>query len=81
MKKQIITMCAAVAMASCSNSTMDINKQVDKLYDKMSQEERINQLRSAYMDDLFDENGCLDTAKCHELIPNEIGRASCRERV
>ena len=76
MKKQIITMCAAVAMASCSNSTMDINKQVDKLYDKMSQEERINQLRSAYMDDLFDENGCLDTAKCHELIPNGIGHFS-----
>ena len=76
MKKQIITMCAAVAMASCSNSTMDINKQVDRLYDKMSQEERINQLRSAYMDDLFDENGCLDTAKCHELIPNGIGHFS-----
>lgn len=76
MKKQILTMCAAVAMASCSSSTMDINKQVDKLYDKMSQEERINQLRSAYMDDLFDENGCLDTAKCHELIPNGIGHFS-----
>lgn len=76
MKKQILTMCAAVAMASCSNSTMDINKQVNKLYDNMSQEERINQLRSAYMDDLFDENGCLDTTKCHELIPNGIGHFS-----
>lgn len=76
MKKQILTMCAAVAMSSCSNSTMDINKQVNKLYDNMSQEERINQLRSAYMDDLFDENGCLDTTKCHELIPNGIGHFS-----
>lgn len=31
------------------------------------------QLRSCFMDVLFDENGKLDTAKCEELIPNGIG--------
>ena len=49
---------------------------VDELYNKMSQEERIAQLRSMYMDDLFDEQGKLDTAKCRELIPNGIGHFS-----
>ena len=42
----------------------------------MSQEERIAQLRSMYMDDLFDEQGKLDEAKCRELIPNGIGHFS-----
>ena len=42
----------------------------------MSQEERINQLRSGYMDDLFDEQGNLDTVKCKELIPFGIGHFS-----
>ena len=34
------------------------------------------QLRSMYMDDLFDDEGRLDTAKCRELIPNGIGHFS-----
>jgi beta-glucosidase len=42
----------------------------------MSQEERIAQLRSMYMDDLFDEQGKLDTTKCRQLIPNGIGHFS-----
>ena len=64
-------------LASCqSNMDMDMEKQIDELYDRMSQEERIAQLRSAYMDELFDEQGQLDTAKCRELIPNGIGHFS-----
>ena len=47
-----------------------------KLYGKMSQEERIAQLKSMYMDDLFSDEGQLDTAKCRELIPYGIGHFS-----
>jgi len=61
--------------AACNTST-DMEQQVNELYDKMSQEERIAQLRSMYMDELFDEQGKLDTAKCRQLIPNGIGHFS-----
>ena len=53
-----------------------MERQVDELYSKMPQEERIAQLMSMYMDDLFDEQGKLDTAKCRELIPFGIGHFS-----
>ena len=62
-------------MVGCS-SVVDTEQQVDELYGKMSQEERIAQLRSMYMDELFDDEGRLDTAKCRELIPNGIGHFS-----
>ncbi|MBQ9232140.1 MAG: glycoside hydrolase family 3 C-terminal domain-containing protein [Prevotella sp.] len=64
-----------VLLISCNNMS-DIEQQVDELYGKMSQEERIAQLRSMYMDELFDEQGKLDTAKCKELIPYGIGHFS-----
>lgn len=69
-------MCATVALTSCNNKVADIDTQVNELYDRMSQEERIAQLKSCYMDDLFDENGVLDSAKCAEMIPNGIGHFS-----
>ena len=62
-------------MVGC-NTAVDIEQQVDELYAKMPQEERIAQLRSMYMDELFDEQGQLDTAKCCELIPYGIGHFS-----
>ena len=62
--------------AGCSASTADMEQQVNELYGRMTQEERIAQLRSMYMDDLFDEQGRLDTAKCRQLIPNGIGHFS-----
>ena len=65
----------AALLAGCTRS-IDIEKQVDELYGKMSQEERIAQLKSMYMDELFNEQGQLDTAKCRELIPNGIGHFS-----
>jgi beta-glucosidase len=68
-------MCMTALLAGCSAAT-DMEQQIDELYSKMSQEERIAQLRSIYMDDLFDESGQLDTAKCHQLIPNGIGHFS-----
>ena len=67
--------CLTACLASC-NAPADIEQQVDELYQKMPQEERIAQLRSMYMDELFDEQGKLDTAKCRELIPYGIGHFS-----
>ena len=64
-------MCTTALFMGCS--APDLEQQVDELYGKMTQEERIAQLRSMYMEDLFDEQGQLDTAKCRQLIPNGIG--------
>jgi len=64
----------AALLAGCSSQ--DMEQQIDDLYGRMSQEERIAQLRSMYMDDLFDEAGQLDEAKCREMIPNGIGHFS-----
>lgn len=63
-------------MVSCNTQTTDMEQQIDELYQKMPQEERIAQLKSMYMDELFDEQGKLDTAKCRELIPYGIGHFS-----
>ena len=63
-------------MAGCTTVTTDVEQRVNALYEKMSQEERIAQLQSMYMDELFDEQGQLDEAKCRELIPNGIGHFS-----
>ena len=68
-------MSVTILLAGC-NTAVDIGQQVDELYGKMSQEERIAQLKSMYMDDLFSDEGQLDTAKCRELIPNGIGHFS-----
>ena len=66
----------AALMVSCNTQTTDMEQQIDELYQKMPQEERIAQLKSMYMDELFDEQGKLDTAKCKELIPYGIGHFS-----
>ena len=68
-------LCITALMAGCT-AAPDLEQQVDELYGKMSQEERIAQLRSMYMDELFNEEGQLDTAKCRQLIPNGIGHFS-----
>lgn len=64
----------ALLVAGCNGS--DMEQYIDELYERMSQEERIAQLRSGYMDDLFDEDGNLDPAKCEELIPYGLGHFS-----
>ena len=53
-----------------------MEQQIDELYQKMPQEERIAQLKSMYMDELFDADGKLDTVKCKQLIPYGIGHFS-----
>ena len=71
-----LAMVTLTALLTGCNAAPDLEQQVDELYGKMSQEERIAQLKSMYMDDLFDEQGKLDTVKCRELIPNGIGHFS-----
>ena len=69
--------CMTALLAGCQSAPdMDVEQQVDALYQKMPQEERIAQLKSMYMDELFDEQGQLDTVKCRELIPYGIGHFS-----
>ena len=66
----------AVLLPTGCNKAMDMEQQVDELYARMTPGERIAQLCSMYMDDLFDNQGRLDTAKCRQLIPNGIGHFS-----
>ena len=73
--KMAAAICLAAMMTGC-HTTPDTEQLVDELYGKMSQEERIAQLRSMFMDELFDKQGKLDTAKCRQLIPNGIGHFS-----
>ena len=69
-------MISVTALLAGCTAGPDLEQQIDELYQKMPQEERIAQLRSMYMDELFDEAGNLDTAKCRELIPYGIGHFS-----
>ncbi|MBP3246352.1 MAG: glycoside hydrolase family 3 C-terminal domain-containing protein [Prevotella sp.] len=81
MKKELKTigswaMMALAALITSCNTATDMEQKIDELYQKMPQEERIAQLKSMYMDELFDADGKLDTAKCKELIPYGIGHFS-----
>ena len=71
MKQITTTVCATVLMASCcniNNTEQQVNQQVDELYSRMLQPERIAQLRSGYMDELFDAEGNLDTVKSSSFL-------------
>jgi beta-glucosidase len=64
-------------LAACQKpNDMDMEQKINELYERMPQEERIAQLRSMYMDDLFDKQGRLDTNQCRKLIPYGIGHFS-----
>lgn len=56
-------------------SDASVDQLVNELYAKMSQPERIAQLHSMYVADLFTD-GKLDTVKCSQLIPNGVGHFS-----
>ena len=72
--KKMAAVGAAAVLTGCN--AVDMEEFVDELYGRMSQEERIAQLRSGYMDELFDEEGRLDVRRCEELIPYGIGHFS-----
>lgn len=69
-------MILTTALSACTDSEHAIEQRVNELYEQMTQEERIAQLRGLYMQEFFDENGILDTAKCRKIIPNGIGHFS-----
>jgi len=73
--KGLKMICMTALLAGC-NSAVDMEQQIDELYAKMPQEERIAQLKSMYMDELFNDEGQLDTTKCRELISYGIGHFS-----
>ena len=76
-RKLIVIMALAALLWGCQKpEKMDMEQTINELYERMSQEERIAQLRSMYMDDLFDKQGRLDTNQCRKLIPNGIGHFS-----
>jgi beta-glucosidase len=72
--KKMAMLCTAALLAACGSK--DMEQQIDDLYSRMSQQERIAQLRSTYMDDFFNEKGELDTEKCKKEIPFGIGHFS-----
>lgn len=65
-------------MASCTNRAKDsIDQEIDELYSRMSQEERIAQLCGKIdLDYYFHEDGTLDTLKCNSDLKNGIGHFS-----
>ena len=73
--RTMATFAVIISVTACNNGDV-MEKQVDKLYDRMPQQERIAQLKSMYMDELFDAQGQLDTAKCRKLIPYGVGHFS-----
>ena len=76
-KKCLVVIGLVALLTACQKPIkMDMEQQINELYERMSQEERIAQLRSMYMDDLFDKQGRLDTNQCRKLIPYGIGHFS-----
>lgn len=73
--KPIKFLCFAVIFAGCTTQSAD-EQLIDQLYNQMPLQERIAQLRSMYMDTLFDAQGQLDTARCRQMIPYGIGHFS-----
>lgn len=63
-------------LAGCTSKQQSIEQQVDELYQKMSQEERIAQIRGTYLNDYFTEAGELDTVLCRQELANGIGHFS-----
>ena len=76
MKHKLLVLGAIVLMTGSCCQKADIESKIDELYAQMPMEERVAQLRSTYMDELFDSLGHLDTLKCKEVIPYGIGHFS-----
>lgn len=77
MKNKFLFIAAfALMLIGCTQKEVSVEQQVEELYNKMSQEERVAQLHGIYLAQFFDENDKLDTAKCREVIPNGVGHFS-----
>lgn len=68
---------SALSICGCSTKkTETVDEKINRIYENMSQNERIAQLQGTYMTQFFDENDKLDTALCRRLIPDGIGHFS-----
>ncbi|MCQ2289122.1 MAG: glycoside hydrolase family 3 C-terminal domain-containing protein [Muribaculaceae bacterium] len=81
-KKGIMIAGIGLAVAACgttknagSTAEMSIERQVDELYKSMTLDERVAQLRSIYVGNLYTD-GKLDEAKCRKEVANGIGQFS-----
>lgn len=64
---------AAIMATACNNAS---KPDIDEIYSRLTEEERIAQLCGIHMAEFFDKDGHLDTLKCRELMPNGIGHIS-----
>lgn len=67
---------ASLFWGCTTKTTETAEEKIDRIYNNMSQSERLAQLQGTYMTQFFDENDKLDTALCRRLIPNGIGHFS-----
>ncbi len=78
--KQAATIAMATMIASCASNekkTLSIDEQVDQLYEKMTDGERFAQLYGIlHVEQFFNEDGTLDSAKCAQMIPDGAGHFS-----
>ena len=72
--KGLCAMAFALSLTACDSRQS--SSRVEAIYNSMTQEERIAQLRGAYLKEFFDDNNRLDTAKCRQLLANGIGHFS-----
>ena len=72
----VIKIMIAVFCVNITCSATTLEQRVDRLYNRMSMAERVAQLRSIYMSELFTPDGKIDEAKCKKLIPDGIGHIS-----
>lgn len=72
--KNILMALSFSALAACSAPTPQ--QKVDALYERMSDGERMGQLRSIYLNQFFTPEGELDTAACARIIPEGVGHFS-----
>jgi len=60
----VIKIMIAVFCVNMTCSATTLEQRVDRLYNRMSMAERVAQLRSIYMSELFTPDGKIDEAKC-----------------
>lgn len=79
-KGVVVAGLSALIMSGCttktSESTESVDEKINRIYENMTDGERLAQLQSIYMTQFFDENDKLDTAKCRRLMPDGIGHFS-----
>lgn len=79
MKKLTKTLCASVLVSTMCGTLISCNKMdrtIDRLYERMTLEERVAQLHGQYLGDYFLPDGQLDTAKCERDLIHGAGHFS-----